>query len=181
MWRPQTVAIRQGTRANTHHTIQGYMISKVSEWAIQDSKDSNWFSLTLDFPVMSCIRRRVWRQVTCFQILTPPFLAVSSQANHLNPLSPNFFFLPIYLPIHTSIFYLHLLQQVVLKKKRGSIKREALWKLQMHKLIAIAQVMIDGQGLRPRPKLRLSIVWGFLGFEASVREGAWAKRRWLPG
>ena len=136
------------------HMLTPTIVSRVTwsvrfEWATPGSKDANWFSLTLDLgSVMSCIRRRVWRQVTCFQILTPPFLAVSSQANHLNPLSPNFFFLPIYLPIHTSIFYLHLLQQVVLKKKRGSIKREALWKLQMHKLIAIAQVMIDGQGLR---------------------------------
>ena len=34
---------------------------------------------------------------------TPSFLAVSSQANHLNPLSPNFFFLPTYLSIHPSI------------------------------------------------------------------------------
>ena len=106
MWRPQTGAIRQGPRANTHHTVQGYMINKVSEWATPDSKDSNRFSLTLDLPMMSCIRWRVWRQVTCFQILTPPFLGVSSQANHVNPLSPSFFFLPTYLPIHPSI---HLL------------------------------------------------------------------------
>ena len=63
VWRPQTVAIRQGPRANTHHTLQGYMISKVSKWDTPDSKDSSWFSLTLDLPVMSCIRRRVWRQV----------------------------------------------------------------------------------------------------------------------
>ena len=31
---------------------------------------------------------------------TPSFLAVSSQANHLNPLSPSFFFLPTYPSIH---------------------------------------------------------------------------------
>ena len=107
MWRPQTVAIRQGPRANTHHTLQGYMISKVSEWATPDSKDSNWFSFTLDLPMISCIKWRVWRQVTCFQILTPPFLAVSSQENHLKTLSPSFFFLYTYLPtypfIHPSI------------------------------------------------------------------------------
>ena len=150
------VAIREVPHANTHHTLQDYMISKVSEWATQDSKDSSWFSLTLDLPMMSCIRLRVWRQVTCFQILTPPFLAVSSQAKHLNPLSPSFFFLPTYLPIHPSIhpsihpfiFYLHLSQQVVVKRKRGNRKREALWKLQMQKLTAIVQMMIDGQGLR---------------------------------
>ena len=149
MWRPQTGAIRQGPRANTHHTVQGYMINKVSEWATPDSKDSNRFSLTLDLPMMSCIRWRVWRQVTCFQILTPPFLGVSSQANHVNPLSPvSSFYLPTYLSIHPSIFYLHLSQQVVVRRKRGSIKRETFWKLQMHKLIAVIQMMIDGQGLR---------------------------------
>ena len=136
------------------HMLTPTTISRVTwsvrfEWATPGSKDSNWFSLTLDLgSVMSCIRRRVWRQVTCFQILTPPFLAVSSQANHLNSLRPNFFFLPNYLYIHPSIFYLHLSQQVVVKRKRGSIKKEALWKLQMHKLTAIIQMMIDGQGLR---------------------------------
>ena len=36
------------------------------------------------------------------------------------------FLLSTYLPIHPSIFYLHLPQQVVVKRKRGSIKREAL-------------------------------------------------------
>ena len=146
-------AIRQGPRANTHHTLQGYMISKVFEWATLDSKDSNWFSLTLELPVMSCIRQRVWRQVlpntnstiSCCVITGKPFK--NSEPQFLLSL-----YLPTYLSIHPSIhppvFYLHLSQQVVVKRKRGSINREALWKLQMHKLIAIVQMMIDGQGLR---------------------------------
>ena len=143
------------------HTLQGCTVS-MAEWA-----GSNWFSATLALgSVMSCIRRRGWRQVNWFQILTPPFLAVSSQANHWNPLSPSFFLLPTYLSIHPSIhpsiFYLHPSQQVVVKRKKGSIKRETLWKLQMHKFIAIVQMMIDGQGLRTRAFycLRASGIWG---------------------
>ena len=57
-------------------------------------------------------------------------------------------YLPIHPSIHPSIFYLRPSQQVVVKRKKGSIKRETLWKLQMHKFIAIVQMMIDGQGLR---------------------------------
>ena len=44
--------------------------------------------------------------------------AVSSQANHLNPLSPNFFFQPTYLSIHPSI---HLLSSSI---TAGSGKEE---------------------------------------------------------
>ena len=122
------------------HMLTPTTVSRVTwsvrfEWATPGSKDSNWFSLTLDLgSVMSCIRQRVWRQVTCFQILTPPFLAVSSQSNHLNSLSPSFFFLHTYISIHPSI---HLLPSSITagcakeekrKYKEGSIKRvSGIW------------------------------------------------------
>ena len=59
-------------------------------------------SSPLGSPVPGILQAR-GRQVTCFQIPTPPFLGASSQANHRNPLSPRFFLLPTYLPIHPSI------------------------------------------------------------------------------
>ena len=132
-------------RANTHHCLQGCMISK-AEWATPGSKHSNWFSVTLALgSVMSCIRRRGWRQVTWFQILTPPFLAVSSQANHWNPLSPSFFFLPTYLSIYPST---HLLSSSITagcgKEEKRKYKEGNTLKT------ANAQINSNGQVLRTK-------------------------------
>ena len=53
--------------------------------------------------------------ISCCVITGKPFKSSEPQ-----------FLLSTYLPIHPSIFYLPLSQQVVVKRKRGSIKREAL-------------------------------------------------------
>lgn len=122
------------------HTLQGCTVS-MAEWA-----GSNWFSATLALgSVMSCIRRRGWRQVTWFQILTPPFLAVSSQANHWNPLSPSFFFLPTYLSIYPST---HLLSSSITagcgKEEKRKYKEGNTLKT------ANAQINSNGQVLRTK-------------------------------
>ena len=180
---PQTVAIGQGPHANTHHCLQGYMISKV--WVGHPRLERLqlvFFDLGLAHDVVHKAKSlktgdllpNTNPTISWCVITGKPFK--SSEPQFLPSTYP-----PTYPSIHPSIFYLHLSQQVVVKRKRGSIKRESLWKLQMHKLIAIVQMMIDGQGLRAWPKLGLSIVWEFLGFEARVRQGAWARGRWLPG
>ena len=151
MWRPQTAAIRQAPHAHTHHYIQGNMLSKV--WVGHPRLKRFqlvFFHRGLGFSdVVHKVKSlktgdllpSADSTISCCVITGKPFKSSEPQ-----------FLLSTYLPIHPSIhpfiFYLHLSQQVVVKRKRGSINREALWKLQMHKLIAIVQMMIDGQGLR---------------------------------
>ena len=151
MWRPQTAAIRQAPHTHTHHYIQGNMLSKV--WVGHPRLKRFqlvFFHRGLGFSdVVHKVKSlktgdllpSADSTISCCVITGKPFKSSEPQ-----------FLLSTYLPIHPSIhpfiFYLHLSQQVVVKRKRGSINREALWKLQMHKLIAIVQIMIDRQGLR---------------------------------